>query len=261
VDNEENGPVIGDAPIVIVTGGLRGIGRAIIAELHAHGYIGACVDLAEPAAKQVTDAALPDGFRYYQLDISFIEQHAALVETVVKDFGRIDTLVNNAGIAVRPPTDILETAAEDFDRSLAVNLRGTFFLSQAVARHMVSATSPHYRSIVNISSMASHIASFDRTQYAIGKAAVSKITQLFAARLAAEQIYVHEVKPGFIKTPMTAGHSERIDKLIDSLVPVHRWGTPEDVARSVATLATGGLPYTTGESIWVAGGVTIPQVR
>jgi 3-oxoacyl-[acyl-carrier protein] reductase len=209
----------------------------------------------------VTDAALPDGFRYYQLDISFIEQHAALVETVVKDFGRIDTLVNNAGIAVRPPTDILETAAEDFDRSLAVNLRGTFFLSQAVARHMVSATSPHYRSIVNISSMASHIASFDRTQYAIGKAAVSKITQLFAARLAAEQIYVHEVKPGFIKTPMTAGHSERIDKLIDSLVPVHRWGTPEDVARSVATLATGGLPYTTGESIWVAGGVTIPQVR
>ena len=143
-----------------------------------------------------------------------------------------------------------------------MNLRGTFFLSQAVARHMVSATSPHYRSIVNISSMASHIASFDRTQYAIKKAAVSKIRTAFrrAPRRRAD-LRARGEASGFIKTPMTAGHSERIDKLIRSLVPVHRWGTPEDVARSVATLATGGLPYTTGESIWVAGGVTIPQVR
>ncbi|WP_072803259.1 3-ketoacyl-ACP reductase [Rhodococcoides yunnanense] len=247
-----------DRPVAVVTGGLRGIGRAIVDELSTNGFRGACVDLIAPGAD---DVPLPEGFRFYQLDIAAVHDHGSVVDRIVADFGRIDTLVNNAGIAVRPPTDILDVAPEDFDRSLNVNLRGTFFLSQNVARHMVGAQSPHYRSIVSIASMAAHIASYDRAQYAIGKAAVGKITQLFAARLAVDDIHVHEVRPGFIRTPMTAAAAPRIDDLVANSVPLRRWGTPEDVARTVTTLATGLLPYTTGESIWVAGGVTIPQVR
>lgn len=249
-----------EQPIAIVTGGLRGIGRAIIDTLHSHGFAGACIDLLTPEAA-ATEPPLPEGFRYYQLDISKAQEHESVINQVVVDLGRIDTLVNNAGIAVRPPTDILDVDPVDFDRSLGVNLRGTFFLSQAVARHMVKTTSPHYRSIINIASMAAHIASYDRSQYAIGKAAVSKMTQLYAARLAVDNIHVHEVKPGFIRTPMTEGASTHIDDIVRDVVPLHRWGTPEDVARTVTTLASGGLPYTTGESIWVAGGVTIPQIR
>ncbi|MEV5411167.1 3-ketoacyl-ACP reductase [Thermopolyspora sp. NPDC052614] len=253
-------PQTAGPPVALVTGGLRGIGRAIVDRLHAQGFVGAVVDLADTEAG-TTGGRLPDGFRYYTLDIARVEDHEAAVERIVADFGRIDTLVNNAGIAVRPPTDILDVAPADFDRSLSVNLRGTFFLTQAVARHMICRSSPHYRSIVSINSMASHIASFDRAQYAISKAAIGKMTQLYAARLAGDGIHVHEVKPGFIRTPMTAGAATRIDDIVREAVPQQRWGTPEDVAQAVVTLATGGLPYTTGESVWVAGGVTIPQVR
>ncbi|WOF22838.1 3-ketoacyl-ACP reductase [Microbacterium betulae] len=247
-------------PVAVVTGGLRGIGRAILDELQARGFCGACVDLVEPDLAEA-ETPLPEGFRYYRLDISLVEEHQEVVDRIVADFGGIDTLVNNAGIAVRPPTDILDVQPADFDRSLNVNLRGTFFLSQAVARSMVASASTHYRSIVNIASMAAHIAAYDRAQYAIGKAAVSKMTQLYAARLAVDGIHVHEVRPGFIRTPMTAAAAPRIEEIVRDAVPMRRWGTPQDVARTVATLATGGLPYTTGESIWVAGGVTIPQVR
>ena len=247
-------------PVAIVTGGLRGIGRAVIDALHSRGFVGACIDLSshEDASKA---EPLPEGFRYYRLDISQVQEQAATVASVLNDFGRIDLLVNNAGIPVRPLTDILDVQPADFDRSLRVNLRGTFFLTQTVARHMVSTESAHYRSIVNIASIATHIAAYDRSQYAIGKAAVSKLTQLFAARLAEDGIYVHEVKPGFIRTPMTDLAAERIEQLSREIVPMQRSGTPEDVARAVVTLATGGLPYTTGESIWVAGGVNIPQIR
>lgn len=246
------------SPVAVVTGGLRGIGRAIIEELHTHGYVGACIDLAADAGGS---DPLHEGFRYYQLDISDVTAHSAVVESIAMDFGHIDLLVNNAGIAVRPLTDILDVAPSDFDRSLSVNLRGTFFLTQTVARHMIASPCERYRAIVNIASMAAHIAAYDRPQYAIGKAAVSKITQLFAARLAGDGIYVHEVKPGFIRTPMTDGASSRIETLSREIVPLGRAGTAADVARAVATLGTGGLPYTTGESVWVAGGLNIPQVR
>lgn len=247
------------APVAVVTGGLQGIGRAIVNGLQESGFVGAVVDLPD-SAQGTANGRLPDGFHYYTLDIARVEDHADVVDRIISDLGRVDTLVNNAGIAVRPPTDILEVAPADFDRSLAVNLRGTFFLTQAVANRMIGSASDHYRSIVSISSMASHIASFDRAQYAIGKSGVSKLTQLYAARLAAEGIHVHEVKPGFIRTPMTEAASERIEALVRETVPLQRWGTPDDVARTVVTLATGQLPYTTGESVWVAGGVTIPQI-
>lgn len=260
-------PGDGPRPVAIVTGGLRGLGLAIATQLAGDGFDVAVIDLPAPSA--TTDAALLPAMQcgtrigYYALDIAEIDRHAALLEQIRADFGTPACLVNNAGIAARPLTDILELGAQAFDQSLDVNLRGTFFLTQAFARLLIAAPAgaTAYRSIINITSIAAEMVSTDRAQYCVGKSALSMASRLFAARLAPEGIHVHEVRPGFMRTDMTASAgSAAIDQWIaQGRVPIARWGTPEDVGQAVSSLACGRLPYTTGQPIWVAGGLNIMQ--
>lgn len=253
-------------PVAIVTGGLRGLGLAIAHQMAKDGFDLAIIDLPPPTPEgQTTLAPLAElGARckYYAMDISDIARHAETLEQIQHDFGPINCLVNNAGIAARPLTDILELTPEAFDRSLEVNLRGTFFLTQAFAKMLVSAppsTPEVYRSIVIITSIAAEMVSIDRSQYNISKAGLSMVSRLFAIRLAHHGIHVHEVRPGFMRTEMTASAgSETIDQWIaQGRVPVPRWGRPDEVGSAVSALAGGKMPYMTGQALWVAGGLNV----
>lgn len=257
-----------ERPVAIVTGGLQGLGLAIAQSLLAIGFDIAIIDLAANAELPSVLTAPSEGggtCRYYQMDIANIEAHGPLLSQISSDFGRLDCLVNNAGIAARPLTDIMDLGPDAFDRSVEVNLRGTFFLTQAFAKNLIangSATQDFYRSIILITSIAAELSFTDRPQYCVTKSALSMVTKLFAARLARENIHVHEVRPGLMRTPMTAKTgSDTIEKLLASgAVPIARWGLPEDVGRTVAALASGALPYMTGQPIWTAGGLNIPRI-
>lgn len=253
--------------VAVVTGGVQGLGLGTAKALAKRGFDLAVVDLHQPNAQ--TDAALDEisqlgaSARYFQLDIADLERHRPVLETIANDFGRIDTLVNNAGIAARPLADILELSPEAFDRSVEINLRGTFFLTQAFANLAIEhgwASQSDYLSVVIVSSIAAELVNTDRAQYCVTKAALSMTTKLFAQRLAAEHIFVHEVRPGFMQTAMTASAGNTIvdDWIRDGRVPIARWGQPEDVGQAIATLASGEMPYMTGQPIWVAGGLNIP---
>ncbi|WP_197709626.1 3-ketoacyl-ACP reductase [Sphingopyxis lindanitolerans] len=255
-------------PVAIVTGGLQGLGLGIAESLRAAGFDLAIVDLAADAELPAALTAHAEGHglcRYYQLDIADIPAHASVLSAIATDFGRLDCLVNNAGIAARPLTDILELGSYAFDRSVEVNLRGTFFLTQAFAKKLIAsgpAAPDVYRSIILITSIAAELSFTDRSQYCVTKSALSMVTKLFAARLAGEGIHVHEVRPGLMQTPMTAKTgSDTIEKLLAAgAVPIARWGLPEDVGRTVCSLASGALPYMTGQPIWTAGGLNIPRI-
>jgi 3-oxoacyl-[acyl-carrier protein] reductase len=255
-------------PVAIVTGGLQGLGFGIAQAMRAAGFDIAIVDLAAKAELPavLTDPAEGAGTcRYYQMDIADLPAHAPVLSSIEADFGRLDCLVNNAGIAARPLTDILELGSDAFDRSVEVNLRGTFFLTQAFAKKLIAsgpAAPGVYRSIILITSIAAELSFTDRSQYCVTKSALSMVTKLFAARLASEGIHVHEVRPGLMQTPMTAKTgSDTIEKLLAAgVVPIARWGLPEDVGLTVCSLASGALPYMTGQPIWTAGGLNIPRI-
>ncbi len=253
-------------PVAIVTGGLQGLGLGIALELLGNGFDLAIVDLADNADLPQELQAQDEGrCKYYRLDISDVDQHDAVLAAVEVDFGRLDCLVNNAGIAARPLTDILDLSADAFDRSVEINLRGTFFLTQAFARRLIAsgpATADTYRSVIMITSMAAEIAITDRSQYCVTKSALTMVTKLFGVRLAEYGIYVHEVRPGLMQTPMTANvGNDTIEKLLaNGVVPIARWGQPLDVGRVVHSLASGALPYMTGQPIWVAGGLNIHRI-
>lgn len=255
-------------PVAIITGGLQGLGLGIAQSMRSAGFDLAIVDLA-------ADAELPPELisplegagtcRYYRMDIADIPAHASMLSAIETDFGRLDCLVNNAGIAARPLMDILELGIDAFDRSVEVNLRGTFFLTQAFAKKLIASGPPApgvYRSIILITSIAAELSFTDRSQYCVTKSALSMVTKLFAARLAGDGIHVHEVRPGLMQTPMTANTgSDTIEKLLAAgAVPIARWGLPEDVGTTVCSLASGALPYMTGQPIWTAGGLNIPRI-
>jgi 3-oxoacyl-[acyl-carrier protein] reductase len=252
-----------ERPVAIVTGGLQGLGLGIAEALIGDGFDVAVIDLPE---QPVLPAALrSDACHYYQMDIAQIERHRPVLDAIQRDFGRLDCLVNNAGIAARPLTDILALDVTAFDRSVDINLRGTFFLTQAFANRLLAsgpADPATYRSIITITSMAAEIVFTDRSQYCVTKSALSMMTGLFASRLAADGIHVHEVRPGLMRTPMTANvGNDTIERLLASgRVPIPRWGEAADVGRTVVSLASGALPYMTGQPIWVAGGLNIPRV-
>lgn len=256
-------------PVAVVTGGRQGLGLAAVKGLAARGFHVAVVDL--PPADDESDRLLAEldssgsRGRYYQLDISDIDRHSEVIDQILSDFGRLDCLHNNAGIAARPLTDILDLTPEAFDRAVEVNLRGTFFLTQEVARRMIADEDRHhdgiYRCIINVSSIAAELVSPDRSQYNITKAGLSMLTKILAYRLGPENIAVHELRPGFMRTAMTAsaGSPEIDAALADGRVPLSRWGTPEDIGTAVGTLASGDLPYMTGQPLWIAGGLNITK--
>jgi NAD(P)-dependent dehydrogenase (short-subunit alcohol dehydrogenase family) len=194
-------------------------------------------------------------------DLAELADHPRFVDEAFAAFGRIDSLVNNAGVSAKSRGDLLDVSADSYDLNFAVNTRGAFFLTQEVARRMI-ADEPHgvesARSIVFISSSNAAIAAPERGEYAMSKAAVATMAKLYAVRLAAHGIAVYEVRPGLIKTPMTGAAQERYDKLLaEGFTPINRWGTPEDIGRAVATMAAGALPFTTGTAIQVDGGMHI----
>jgi NAD(P)-dependent dehydrogenase (short-subunit alcohol dehydrogenase family) len=210
-----------------------------------------------------------------QADVASAADRDRLVETVLREFGRIDLLVNNAGMAPRQRADVLETGEASYDEVMAVNLKGPFFLTQRVAKAMIalieaglfeahkadadggtSAYSGWFRpTIVNVGSLSAYTSSTNRAEYCLSKAGVAMMTALYADRLAGYGIHVYEVRPGIIETDMTRGVRERYDSLIAAgLTPIRRWGQPEDVARAVVALAEGALPFSTGEVINVDGG-------
>lgn len=256
-------------PVALVSGGKQGLGLGAAKGLAARGFDIAIVDLAAP--DETSQAVLQElgklgaTARYYQLDISDIERHREVVDQVWSDFKRLDCLHNNAGIAARPLTDVLELGVEAFDRAVDINLRGTFFLSQLVANRMIEdearLTDGIYRSIIIVTSIAAELVSPDRAQYNITKAGLSMLSKILSYRLGPEGIAVHEIRPGFMRTAMTAsaGAPEIEAAIADGRVPMSRWGDAQDIGTAVGTLASGGLPYMTGQPLWIAGGLNVTK--
>lgn len=247
--------------VALVTGGSRGIGRGIARALAGRGWAVIVNYRGNRAAADAAVAAIMDAggtAQAVQADIARADDRARLVESSLATFGRIDLLVNNAGMAPRQRRDLLEMDEASYDEVLAVNLKGPFFLTQRVARTMIdllaagTITAPK---IVTISSISAYASSPDRGEYCISKAGLDMLTRLFADRLAPHGIHVYEVRPGIIATDMTGGVTEKYDRLIaGGLTPIRRWGQPGDVAKAVVALAEGYLPFSTGEVINVDGG-------
>jgi NAD(P)-dependent dehydrogenase (short-subunit alcohol dehydrogenase family) len=199
-------------------------------------------------------------------DISLADHRARLLVATRNQFERLDLLVNNAGVAPEARADLLEATEASFDRLIDVNLKGPYFLTQAAARWMVeqhvAGRFANYRpAIVNITSVSAYAASPERGDYCVAKAGLAMMTKLYAARLAGEAINVYEIRPGVIVTDMTADVKAKYDELIAAgLTPIRRWGTPEDVARAVAAVAIGSLPFSTGEVINVDGGFHLQRL-
>ncbi|MBZ9677501.1 3-ketoacyl-ACP reductase [Mesorhizobium sp. ES1-1] len=250
-------------PTAIVTGGARGIGLACAQALAEAGFDILVADLAEDAPRELAADLTARGanFAYVRCDIADLSVHATLVDAAMRAFGRIDCLVNNAGVGAAVRGDLLELQPENFDRILGINLRGTVFLSQAVAKAMLATPGDHARSIITITSVSADMASPERSDYCVSKAGLSMWVKNLALRLADENIGVFEVRPGIIRTDMTAGVAARYDGLIDGgLVPARRWGEASDIGAVVATLAGGKLGFSTGSVINVDGALSVPRL-
>jgi NAD(P)-dependent dehydrogenase (short-subunit alcohol dehydrogenase family) len=253
--------------VALVTGGTRGIGRSCAEALAREGYdLAVCGVRLEGEAADALAALRAAGAEvlYVRADIGEDDTAARLLAEVRARFGRCDVLVNNAGVAPRERTDVLEASRESFDRLMRINLRGPYFLTQAVARFMLEqgpAEAGRRRSIVFITSVSASVVSTNRGEYCISKAGLSMAGQLWAVRLADHGIMVYEVRPGIVRTDMTAGVTAKYDALFaQGLAPQKRWGTPEDVGRAVAMLVRGDLPYSTGQVISVDGGMTVQRL-
>ena len=249
-------------PVAIVTGAGRGIGRGIAIELAKLGsniiinYAGNSAAAEE--CLQLVEQNGGDGFTV-QADVAECADRERLVQQTLERYGKIDLLVNNAGVAPNVRADILEASEESFDRLIRINLKGPYFLSQLVANQMIqqveSTSENHTPQIINITSISAYTASVNRGDYCMAKAGLAMMTSLFAARLAEYGINVYEIRPGVIATDMTGGVKEKYDKLIEEGAwPIKRWGYPEDIGRAVAAIARGDFPFSTGEVINVDGG-------
>lgn len=250
--------------IAIVTGGRRGIGRGICLSLAQAGYDILAVDLEEDDdARQLMSDIAAAGRRgkFVRADISDLSTHRSIVEAGRALGATPSVLVNNAGVSSLVRGDLLELSPESFDRCIGVNLRGSFFLSQCFARALCEEESDRFRCIVNITSANAEIVSVNRADYCMSKAALSMATKLLAARLAGCGINVYEIRPGMIRTEMTAKAAGQYEDFMKSGgVPIARWGEPGDVGKAVAMLAQGGLDYSTGNALPVDGGLLMYRV-
>jgi len=251
----------------LVTGSTRGIGQAIAREL-ARERINIAVNGRglEESAEKTINICREHGVEayFFRADISNSKSRRELVESIKQKLDRLDILVNNAGVAPRERKDILESTEESFDRVLGINLKGPYFLTQLISKWMIEQKRSHPERdlfIVNISSVSAHAASPDRGEYCISKAGMSMMTKLYAAKLAGYGINVYEIRPGIISTDITSRVKDKYDKLFrEGLLPINRWGEPQDVGRAVAGLVKGHLKYSTGDVINVDGGFHIQRL-
>ena len=240
----------------IVTGAAGGIGFATVKKLSAEGFKVLGLDIADES--KVDFKGIENAY-YAKCDISSAADRESSLKKAKEILGNIDVLVNVAGVAPRVRTDILEMTEESYDRVMNINTKATMFLTQLVANDMIKNNVKGY--IVNISSMSAYTSSVSRGEYCISKAGVSMITKLFADRLAEYGITVNEIRPGIIHTGMTDTVKQKYDALIsDGLLPIARWGEPDDIAKAVYVLSSGQLGYTTGQSIDVDGGFHIRRL-
>ena len=274
-------------PVALITGGSRGIGRGIALELARLGYdlvinYATKADAARATAADCLAAAKAAGKSIRaepeKADVGAATDRRCLIDFTRDTFDRLDLLVNNAGITSIGRLDILDATEEAFDKVMAVNLKGPYFLTQLAARWMIeqansrqdkapgaalreAGTSGYRPKIVTISSISSYAASTNRGDYCLAKAALAMMTKLYAARLAEHGIHVYEIRPGIIASDMTAPVKEKYDKLIaEGLAPIQRWGAPEDVGKAVAAIAQDLLPFSTGEVINVDGGFHVRRL-
>ncbi|NLN94291.1 MAG: 3-ketoacyl-ACP reductase [Candidatus Hydrogenedens sp.] len=259
-------------PLAVVTGASRGIGKGIALALASAGY-----DLAGLATRPDPDKQSEGlyavkaeaekrgaSFQVLAGNIAALDEHQAWIDTLLERFGRIDLLVNNAGVAPLERKELLDMSPESFDRVLGINLRGPFFFSQRVAvtmKKLLEEGREIEPKIIFISSISSRIVSTNRAEYCVSKAGLSMAAQCFAMGLASSGIPVFDLQPGLIGTDMTSAVKEKYDALIaEGLVPAQRWGTPEDVGRAVVALAQGGFDYSTGAVIEIGGGMGVQRL-
>jgi NAD(P)-dependent dehydrogenase (short-subunit alcohol dehydrogenase family) len=261
------GTFMQDTKVALVTGGARGIGFGIAIELARAGFT--LVISGRRTAEQVVPAL--DEIRahapqsiYIPADVASADDRTHLLRSIEASFGRLDVLVNNAGIAPRVRADLLDATEESFDELILTNLKGPYFLTQSVAVWMIrqqAADQNTRRTIVNISSISATVASTNRGDYCISKAGIAMATQLWAARLAENHIGVYEVRPGIIASDMTAGVRAKYDALIEQgLLLDKRWGMPEDIGKAVGVLVSGELAYATGQVLILDGGLTLQRL-
>jgi 3-oxoacyl-[acyl-carrier protein] reductase len=261
-------------PVALVTGAGRGIGRGIVLELSASGFdVAGCDIVYEPKnvktglfeVKRALERSKGASFLPIRGDVADLEGQEEILDSVYDRFGRLDVLVNNAGVAPLVRADILETKSESYDRVMGINLRGPFFLTQKAVGRMIESPRPRsaaHRAIIFITSISAVVSSPNRPEYCLSKAGLSMAARLFADRLASSGINVYEIRPGIIRTDMTAAVRERYDRLIaeGNIVPQGRWGFPEDVGKAAAALALGRFSYSTGLVLEVSGGMNLRKL-
>jgi 3-oxoacyl-[acyl-carrier protein] reductase len=256
-----------DKKVAMITGSGRGIGRGIAIQLAKAGWsivINDVGDINPPRETlELVRAEGSDGM-IVLADVTSPADRQRLVSETLESFGRIDLLVNNAGIGPRQRLDILETSEESMHEVLGVNLIGPFFLTQVVAREMIRLVDQKTVAdpkIINIGSISAFTSSTSRAEYCISKAGVAMTTLLYADRLAKHGINVYEIRPGIIATPMTAGVKDKYDKLIaEGITPIKRWGQPEDIGKAIVAIAEGYFPFSTGQVINVDGGFHVQRL-
>lgn len=253
--------------VAFITGGSRGIGLGIAEHLAKAGFNLAINGMRPEEAVQDVLAELTElgaEVIYCQGDIASADDRKAMLAKIKTHFGSLHVLVNNAGVAPKQRNDILEATEESFDYVISTNLKGTYFLTQAVANWLIEQKAEDLTfssCIINVSSISATVASVNRGEYCLSKAGLSMATQLFAVRLGEYNIPVYEVRPGVIKTDMTAGVTAKYDQLIENGLCVQkRWGFPDDVGKAVTALAKGDFPYSTGQVIMVDGGMSLARL-
>lgn len=250
--------------VALVTGGRRGIGLAVAEGLATDGFDVAITGTRDDdVAKAAVTRLEAHGVRatYVAGNVQDVGDHARVLDAVEAALGPVDVFVSNAGVAPPQRLDVLATTVENFDYVMNINLRGAFFLAQAVANRMLATPSDTPRALVIVSSCSAEMVSNNRLEYCISKAGLAMVVEGLAARLAGDGIAVFEVRPGIIKTDMTAGVVSKYDALIEQgLVPARRWGRPEDIAAAVKALANPAVAFSTGTVVNVDGGLTITRL-